>query len=246
MGEAYVVDSATVPERARAGDTAHVRTTIGPEQGSERLVQRVVRYAVGRSLPQCDDERDEVGFVASGRAVLELDGVEYELAPGTGYWIAAGETGAVDNRGPDDLVVVSVTAPSAGGADGGPRRVTVRFDEQPELRADAMRTFRYLVNQDAGCRQVTQFLGIVQPYRAPDHSHVYDEVGFILEGEGFAHFDGRSLPLRAGSCFHLPPEKVHCIENAGAGPMRILGVFHPTGDPASRSYDAARLEATSA
>ena len=80
-------------------------------------------------------------------------------------------------------------------------------------------------------------MGIVQPCRAPDHSHTYDELGYIVEGEGFAHIEGASIPLRAGSSFHLPPEQVHCIENSGPGVMRILGVFHPSGDPASRSYE---------
>jgi hypothetical protein len=32
---------------------------------------------------------------------------------------------------------------------------------------------------------------------------------------------------------------VHCIENTGPGVMRILGVFHPSGSPRQRSYDAA-------
>ena len=114
--------------------------------------------------------------------------------------------------------------------------MTVRFEEQPELPASRERTFKYLVNQDAGCADITQFVGIVQPSKAPFHSHTYDEVGYIVEGEGFAHIEGESLPLRAGSCFHLSPGLEHCIENSGSGPMRILGVFHPSGDPASREY----------
>jgi quercetin dioxygenase-like cupin family protein len=93
------------------------------------------------------------------------------------------------------------------------------------------------VNQDAGCQDATQFVGIVEPCRAPDHSHSYDELGYIVEGEGFAHIGGASIPLKPGSCFHLPPEQVHCIENTGPGTMRILGVFHPSGDPASRVYE---------
>ena len=83
----------------------------------------------------------------------------------------------------------------------------------------------------------TQFMGIVEPCRAPDHSHSYDELGYIVEGVGFAHIGNESVPLKAGSCFHLPPEQVHCIENTGPGVMRILGVFHPSGDPASRAYE---------
>jgi quercetin dioxygenase-like cupin family protein len=82
-------------------------------------------------------------------------------------------------------------------------------------------------------------VGFVEPCRAPDHSHPYDEVGYILEGTGYAHLDGASIPIGPGSCFHLPPGAVHCIENVGPGTMRILGVFHPDDSPASRSYDAA-------
>ena len=57
----------------------------------------------------------------------------------------------------------------------------VRFADRPELRADAKRTFRYLVNEEAGCMDATQFVGIVEPCRAPDHSHSYDEVGYIVD-----------------------------------------------------------------
>lgn len=214
--------------------------TIGAAAGSERLEQRVLRFGPGRSLPRGPAAaRQEVLYVAAGRGRLHLDSAAHELEPDTGVFVAAGETYEVANEGPEELVVLSVSAPQ-GAPPPRDRRVTVRFAEQPELRADAKRTFRYLVNHDAGCAEVTQFLGIVQPCRAPDHSHVYDEVGYIVEGEGVAHIGGRRIPLTAGSCFHLPPELVHCIENNGAGVMRILGVFHPSGDPASRSYDAAR------
>ena len=56
---------------------------------------------------------------------------------------------------------------------------------------------------------------------------------------GLIHIGEKQIPLRPGSCFHLPPEQVHCIENNGSSVMRIMGVFHPSGDPASRSYDEA-------
>jgi mannose-6-phosphate isomerase-like protein (cupin superfamily) len=79
-------------------------------------------------------------------------------------------------------------------------------------------------------------MGIVQPSKAPFHSHTYDEVGYIVAGEGIAHVGGGSFPLRVGSCFHLPPDEVHCIENTGSTPLRILGVFHPSGSPANRTF----------
>jgi mannose-6-phosphate isomerase-like protein (cupin superfamily) len=236
MRHALVVDDADVAGVRADGDTAFEKTTIGPEQGCERLEQRLIRFAPGRSRERRDPTRDELLYVASGRGSLDLDGSRHELVPDTGAYVRAGEAYVVENPGPEELVIVSVATPGTNGARPH-RRVTVRFDEQPELRADDKRTFRYLVNQDAGCLDATQFVGIVQPCRAPDHSHSYDEVGYIVEGTGIAHVETGAIPLRAGSCFHLPPETIHCIENTGPGVMRIMGVFHPSGDPASRAYE---------
>jgi mannose-6-phosphate isomerase-like protein (cupin superfamily) len=242
----YVTHESDVGERREPGDTAAVRLTIGREAGAERLEQRIIRFAPGRSKPRtAGPDRQEILFVASGNGTLHLDGAAHELAPDTGVFVAAGESWEVENPESAELVLVSVTAPQER-EPSGERKVTIRFDEQAELRADEKRTFRYLVNQDAGCLDVTQFVGIVQPCRAPDHSHSYDEVGYIIEGEGIAHVGGKQTPIRAGSCFHLPPEHVHCIENNGGAVMRIMGVFHPSGDPASRSYDEARNKLSAA
>ncbi|MBA2462498.1 MAG: cupin domain-containing protein [Actinobacteria bacterium] len=235
MRHAFVVDENEVAGHRAEGDTAFAKTTIGRAEGCEQLEQRLIRFAPGRSLERGDPNRDELLYVASGSGALELDGDRHDLAPDTGVYVRAGERYAVENPGPDELLVVSVAAPATNGPRS-ERRVTVRFDEQPELRADDKRTFRYLVNQDAGCLDATQFLGVVEPCRAPEHSHTYDEVGYIVEGRGMAHVGGESIPLRPGSCFHLPPRTIHCIENTGRGVMRILGVFHPSGDPASRAY----------
>jgi mannose-6-phosphate isomerase-like protein (cupin superfamily) len=83
---------------------------------------------------------------------------------------------------------------------------------------------------------VTQFVGHIPPGRAPDHFHLYDEVGYILEGEGAFHVGEESAPLRPGSCFHLPARLVHSLENFGPGAMQVLGVFRPAGSPAEAYY----------
>ena len=236
MRPTFVVAEEDVDGRWVEGDTAVEKVVLGAHTGSRVLEQRVTRYAPGRSLPRGEAGRDELLYAVSGAGTLELDGEPYELEPDSGAYVRAGETYVIDNPGPDELLVVSTSVPVEQ-AYRPPREVIVRFADRPELGADAKRTFRYLVDEDAGCLDATQFVGIVEPCRAPDHSHSYDELGYILEGDGFAHVEGESLPLRAGSCFHLPPEQVHCIENTGPGVMRILGVFHPSGNPASRAYE---------
>lgn len=245
MRHTFVVAEADVEGRRLEGDTALEKVVLGAHTGSQLLEQHVTRYAAGRSLPRRDEKKDELLFVVSGSGTLELEGEPYDLEPDSGVYVRAGETYTVENEGPDEVLLVSTTVPVEQ-VYRSPREVIVRFADRPELRADAKRTFRYLVNQDAGCMDATQFVGIVEPCRAPDHSHSYDELGYIVEGKGFAHVDGESIPLRPGSCFHLPPEQVHCIENTGPGVMRILGVFHPSGDPASRAYeDNSELLSTS-
>lgn len=231
-----VVHESDVPARREAGDTADVRTTFNGSNGCGHLEQRIVRFAVGRSQPRTLEGRQEVLYVVSGSGELELDGTAHALEPDLGVFVAPGETYSVANPGPEELVAVSVVAPEDRGVASGERKVTVRFGDQPELPASTERTFKYLVNEDAGCFDITQFVGLVQPSKAPFHSHTYDEVGYVIEGEGLAHVGEEMMPLRAGSCFHLSPDQVHCIENSGRTPMRILGVFHPSGSPAERSY----------
>ena len=128
-----------------------------------------------------------------------------------------------------------MTAPASELGVGEPRRVTVRYADQPALPASPNREFRYLVNQDAGCLDVTQFVGVIPPGRAPEHSHTYDEVVYILEGTGTTTSPERRSRSAPGTCLHLPPYVRHCLENAGATNMKVLGVFHPSGDPASRA-----------
>jgi len=228
----FVIDEADVEPVRENGDTASTRLMFQ----AEHLEQRIVRFAAGRSRERTADSRHELLYVVAGRGELDVDGRQYPLEPGTGAFVAPGETYAVENPGPDELLVVLVSATADIDVDEARRQVTIRFADQPEHTASVERTFRYLINEDAGCLDVTQFIGIVQPSKAPFHSHPYEELGYIVAGEGVAHVGGRSVPLRPGSCFHLPPEKVHCIENVGPGEMRILGVFHPSDSPANRVY----------
>jgi quercetin dioxygenase-like cupin family protein len=218
------------------GGGADVRVTFGPHNGCERLEQSVIRFPPGRHALPLREAQQLVLYVASGSGELDVDGVTHPFEQDTGAFVMAGEAASVANDGPGELTIVAVSTPEDRQRAAGRRRVTVRFADQPELEASAERTYRYLVNEDAGCFDVTQFVGIVQPSKAPFHSHPYDEVGYIIEGEGTAYVDGDAVPLRTGSCFHLAPGKVHCIENSGSRPMRILGVFHPSGSPANRSY----------
>ena len=241
-GSAFVTSEHAVQGRREPGDTAETRTTIDASTGCERLEQRVIRFGPGRSRPRGNDGRQEVLYVASGRGTLRLDGGEHALEPEIGVFVAPGERYEVENEGTDEVVTISVTAPLGTQGVGDNRRVTVRYADQPALPASPDREFRYLVNQDAGCLDVTQFVGVIPPGKAPHHSHTYDEVIYVVEGEGIFHVGGTQSPIGPGTCIHLPPLVPHCLENSGESVLRVLGVFHPSGDPASRA-DGANKDA---
>jgi mannose-6-phosphate isomerase-like protein (cupin superfamily) len=231
----YVVAEREVAELTHPGDTASVRVTIGPGSTPTRLVQRVERFGRGRSAARTLHGSQEVLYVVSGRGTLHVGGRAYELEPDTGAYVAAGEQYEVETDSDEELVLVCVRAPQEGQPQLNPDRRIVRFADREPLTAKPDREFRYLVNQDLGCPDVTQFVGLIPPGRAPMHSHTYDEVIYVVEGEGVLHLDGRETPIGTGSCIHLPPLEEHCLENTGGGTMRVLGVFHPSGDPASRA-----------
>ena len=234
----YVVHEGALEGDRRNGDTAARVVAIDSSNGSSVLELHLARYGPGRSSPHTLERVQEIMYTTAGSGSLTVAGESHELEPGTAVYLTAGETYEIDNAGSDDLVIVSATAPQSADDVQAPTARTVRYDDQPTLPASGDREFRYLVTDEVGCRDATQFFGVIAPGRAPDHSHVYDEVIYVLEGEGVLHGGEEDRPVTAGSCIHLPPFFVHSLENSGDSPMRIVATFHPSGDPASRAYEA--------
>jgi mannose-6-phosphate isomerase-like protein (cupin superfamily) len=213
--------------------------------------QRILRFD-GEGDERKDDERDEVLYVLEGTAVTTVGGERQELEPGTGVFVARGTPWQIESADSLKLLSVLVEEPLPATAS---QAVIAGGERGP---ATAGREFTLLAHPENGCASVTQFVGYIPPGRAPDHFHRYDEVVYVLAGEGAFHWleaspaepptpgrkatppsaagDGESAPLRAGSCVHLPARLVHCLENHGPGEMRVLGVFRPAGSPAEAYY----------
>jgi mannose-6-phosphate isomerase-like protein (cupin superfamily) len=109
-----------------------------------------------------------------------------------------------------------------------PATAVVKLADQRAMPT-ADRWYRVLIDSE-----VTQFVGSIPPGRAPDHFHEYEEVLFILRGQGRMWAGDTSTPIGYGSCVYLPRRQVHCVENTGTGELRLLGVFYPAGSPAVR------------
>jgi mannose-6-phosphate isomerase-like protein (cupin superfamily) len=191
--------------------------------------QRILRFE-GEGGERRDDERDEVLYVLEGSGTARVGGDERELEPGTGVFVARGTPWRIESAASVKLLSVLVEEPLPASAS---HALIASGARGP---ATAGREFTLLAHPENGCASVTQFVGFIPPGRAPEHFHRYDEVVYVLAGEGAFHVDGESAPLRAGSCFHLPARLVHSVENHGPAEMRVLGVFRPAGSPAEAYY----------
>jgi mannose-6-phosphate isomerase-like protein (cupin superfamily) len=200
---------------------------FGRERGCAAFEQDVLRFD-GASETRTSDADDELLYVLAGSGVAEVGGARVELTPGTAAYARRGTAWRVLEADGLEILSVLVREPLENDA---PHAI-VGVDDAEEGQATAGRQFRLL----APCSTVTQFVGYIPVGRAPDHFHKYDEVVYVLDGEGELHIDGETAPLRAGTCVHLPKGLVHCLENTGPGEMRVLGVFRPAGSPAEAYY----------
>lgn len=228
---------------------------IGRANGADAISLRILEFGPGSSPALRNRECDEVLYVledledetADARCTLTIDGSSHEVGPRTGVYLRPGQTWRVENFGPGAMTFVSSQCPEEGfrTADRSSLDQVALNDVSSIVKlADrralptADRWYRVLVDDEIGSAQVTQFVGSIPPGRAPDHFHEYEEVLFILRGEGRMWAGETSTPIGPGSCIYLPRKQVHCVENTGTGELRLLGVFYPAGSPAVR-YESA-------
>jgi len=207
------------------------RAVISPASGAKRITQAVSDYLPGTSPPVVNPNAEEVLYVASGEGACHIDGVAYRVRPGAAVFIPPGAVYNVDNAGPETLRIISSCCPVLAPKTASP--ALVHEDEREQIRAGQDRIFRYLVHTDLGCQQVTQFVGWIPQSKAPFHWHTYEEAIFILEGRGILHLEQQlsASEFGPGTSIYLPDGVVHCLENPGPAPVRLLGVFYPSGSP---------------
>ena len=228
---------------------------VGRSNGADAISLRILEFGPGASPALRNRECDEVLYLledlddenAPAGCTVSIDGSSYEVGPRTGIYLRPGETLRVENPGPRAVTFVSSQCPEEGfttTAEPSPDHAVspqmspmVRLsDRRPLPTAD--RWYRVLVDDEIGSEQVTQFVGSIPPGRAPDHFHEYEEVLFILRGEGRMWAGETSTRIGPGSCIYLPRKQIHCVENIGTGELRLLGLFYPAGSPAVR-YESA-------
>jgi quercetin dioxygenase-like cupin family protein len=204
------------------------KVLFGAERGCAEFEQRLLRFDAARD-GEGPAAHDEMLYVLRGAGAATVADEPARLAAGTAVYVAAGSSWRVDEAEELELLSVLVRDPLPAN---GVRHAVVGVDDVEADEATAGRMFRLLVP----CPSATQFVGYIPPGRAPDHYHLYDEVVYVLAGDGALHIGGESTSLRAGSCIHLPAKLVHSLENHGPDEMQVLGVFRPAGSPAEAYY----------
>jgi mannose-6-phosphate isomerase-like protein (cupin superfamily) len=208
--------------------------------GLRVLEQAVLECAPGTRITRATGEAEEVLFVVAGVGELRLgDGEPHALEPETGVNLGPGEDYELRNEGSDPLRMVSVwiRAPALPGRAGDAARTVVRrLAEQQAQSATTDRWYRIVADPSTGLRSATHFVGYIPTERAPEHFHTYDEVIYVLDGEGTFHVGGEETPITSGSTIELPARTVHCLQNTGQDVMRLVAVFRPAGSPAAAYY----------
>jgi quercetin dioxygenase-like cupin family protein len=205
----------------------------GPEAGFAALEQAVLWLGSGAEAERATGNAEETIFVLSGHGTLRQGGREHALEPECGAHMPP-EHQYVLEAGPDGMHLVSVRIPDP--EPGGGAAVTTKLADQTASDATTERQFRIVADPSTGLRSATHFVGYIPTKRAPDHFHTYDEVIYVLEGEGFFHAEGTRRPVAQGTCIGLPARLVHCLENTGDSTMRVQAVFRPAGSPAAAYY----------
>src|SRR4051812_47629173 len=230
-------------------------TQVDQGHGAKAISLRVSEISPGLAAgilnPDCDEVFYRLGDEANDANVsVYIDGWRYERPTDSGIYLRPNQNLTIENQLSDPVVVISsrcpepidsrthvppLRSPRTGFSEPDPIPIVRLTDQRAQPTAD--RWYRVLIDDRVGSPQVTQFVGSIPPGRAPDHFHEYEEVLFILKGEGRMWAGESNTPISVGSCIYLPKGQVHCVENTGKGELRLLGVFYPAGSPSVR-YDA--------
>jgi mannose-6-phosphate isomerase-like protein (cupin superfamily) len=214
----------------------------GIRSGSDEILYVLGCRERGRPVRLCEQGERTL-------AQVFIDGQSYDIDPDTGIYLEPGATLAINNAGPESIVIVSCRCPEPGSTpEFVAQLITAPANSEPPQRPPLIRLagrpaqptadrwYRVLVDDELGSTQATQFVGSIPPGRAPDHFHRYEEVLFILKGEGRMWAGETNTLIGPGDCIYLPKGQVHCVENTGTDELRLLGVFYPAGSPSVR-YD---------
>jgi quercetin dioxygenase-like cupin family protein len=233
-----VTDTERVAAEATADGERHA--LVPPERGSE-LALEAIRLEAGGTLGIDAAPHDSLLFVHAGGGTLDDAPLDGRCAG----FVDAG-AGATLTAGPEGLRCVRATVGAATDlhAPMGATQPAVALDHVEPGQATGARSFQVLFGPHNGSTRATMFVGYIPSGKAPWHYHLYDEIVWVLRGEGRLHVGDAVEPLTEGCAFRLHAREVHIVENTQpAEELAVLGIFTPAGSP-SAAYLTAEVFAS--
>jgi quercetin dioxygenase-like cupin family protein len=235
-------------------DGGSIQWLIDQEVGAEHVMAYRLTVDPEATTSHVHSGAEEVLYVLEGNGEIQVEGTTHQVGPGRAVFVPDGAEHSYVNTGQAPLVVVGALAPPidlrdvrpamprldlsgirSSSIDEGAVRPTM-MDEQrvtPTLMGE--RSFRVLVSPAVGCRQMTQFTGVIPSGRAPLHAHPHEEAVYILAGSGRLWIEENPAgELRPGSVVFFPIGVRHTLENTGQENLRVLGAFSPAGSPEAK------------
>jgi quercetin dioxygenase-like cupin family protein len=227
---------------------------IDRDLGAEHVMAYRLALDPDSALTHVHIGAEEVLYVVQGTGEARVEGATHQVRAGQAVFIPDGAEHSYVNTGATPLIVVGAMAPPVDLDDIHPAMprldlsglqssslneqgvAPTMMDEKqvmPTLMGE--RSFRVLVSPEVGCRQMTQFTGVIPTGRAPLHAHPHEEAVYILAGTGRLWIEDQPVgELRSGSVVFFPIGVRHTLENTGPEDMKVLGAFSPAGSPEAK------------
>ena len=227
---------------------------VDRDLGAQHVMAYRLRVDSDSALSHVHRGAEEVLYVLEGSGEVRVEGMTHHIGPGQAVFIPDGAEHAYVNTGARPLTLVGALAPpitldeilpamprldlsGLTSATLNETAVAPRMMDERQVTPTLMgeRSFRVLVSPDVGCRQMTQFTGVIPTGRAPLHAHPHEEAVYILAGTGRLWIEDQPVgELRSGSVVFFPIGVRHTLENIGRDDMKVLGAFSPAGSPEAK------------
>jgi len=227
---------------------------VDRDLGAQHVMAYRLRVDSDSALSHVHRGAEEVLYVLEGSGEVQVEGMTHHIGPGQAVFIPDGAEHAYVNTGARPLTLVGALAPpitldeilpamprldlsGLTSATLNETAVAPRLMDERQVTPTLMgeRSFRVLVSPDVGCRQMTQFTGVIPTGRAPLHAHPHEEAVYILAGTGRLWIEDQPVgELRSGSVVFFPIGVRHTLENTGRDDMKVLGAFSPAGSPEAK------------
>jgi quercetin dioxygenase-like cupin family protein len=240
--------------QGQAIEGGRLQWLVDRELGAEHVMSYRLTLDPDSSETHVHAGAEEVLYVLEGSGEVRVEAATHAVSPGRAVFVPDGSEHSYVNTGDAPLILVGAMAPPIDPDDIRPAMprldlaglTSTEIDEatvKPTMMEESRvtptlmgeRSFRVLVNPEVGCRQMTQFTGVIPTGHAPLHAHPHEEAVYILAGSGRLWIEDAPVgELRPGSVVFFPIGVRHTLENTGREDMKVLGAFSPAGSPEAK------------